>query len=191
MRNQRFSKLLQTVNPVSFCDGKQIFLDFMTENVIHNQGLLVVAPSGSGKTYFVNHQSEPHWIDGDRLWIATGAHLDRAWWTEGTKVINEVQQRSDIISNYAKKLGLWVIGTDCYWLVPDAIVLPDWEIQKANILEREMYHYDGGAKSTDHNQVLAHRDYLSKLAERKNIPVFKTILEMDSYFKERISNKGD
>jgi hypothetical protein len=106
----------------------------MDEYKTHERGLFILAPSGSGKTYFVKHHSQKDWIDGDELWNAAGAHPKGAWWTQGLEIIEWVDQRSDVITQEAKKLGLWVIGASNYWLVPDAVVIPPWETHKNYII---------------------------------------------------------
>lgn len=167
-------------NLFAFKDGNQAFGKLTKEYKTHKFGLFILAPSGSGKTYFVNNQKEKHWIDGDYLWHVTGVFPDSSWWAEGLEVINEVEQRADIITIQAKKLGMWVIGTSNFWLMPDAIVLPDWRINKRNIRLREQGNYDGGAKSGDFDQVLFHRKYMKKIAREHKIPIYKTIEEAEA-----------
>lgn len=167
--------LLKKVKPLMFSDGNTVFRQFMEDYIVHSKGLFIVAPSGAGKTHFVKSQTEKHWIDGDDLWIAAGAHPKTEWWTQGLDVIFEVDQRSDIVTVEAKKLGLWILGASNYWLKPDGIVLPDWEIQQQYIISRESNNYDGGAKSSDFEQVLGHRKTLLEQADRDNIPVFSSI----------------
>lgn len=177
------AELIKNIAPVSFGDGSSVFKKFMDEYLVHKKGFFILAPSGTGKTYFVKNQKEKHWIDGDDLWIATGAHPNRAWWTEGLETIFEVDQKSDIITKQAKKLGLWIIGasnyvkSSNYWLMPDAIVIPDWRTNKRYIIEREKDHYDGGATSKDFGQVIHHRKDLLRYARKNKVPVFKSVKE--------------
>jgi len=160
-----------------FCDGKHVYKEFLDKYIQHKYGLFILAPSGAGKTHFVQHQERMDWIDGDELWTACGAHPDRAWWTEGDDAIAIIDQKSDVITGEAKRLGLWIIGASNYWLRPDAIVLPEWEQHKAYIKSREETNYDGGATSSDHDQVLGHRAWMEKLAQEKDVPVFSSIQE--------------
>jgi hypothetical protein len=132
-----------------FCEGKAVYKKFLKKYKQHKKGLFIVAPSGSGKTYYVNHQTGNDWIDGDEIWMATGAQPDRAWWTEGPEVINHVDQRCDVTTEECRRLGLWIMGASNYWLVPDAVVIPDFRIQKKYIVKRENTAYDGGATSKD------------------------------------------
>jgi len=184
------AKLFREIQPLIFFNDKSIFKKFMDESIVHKNGYFILAPSGTGKTYFVTHQKEKNWIDGDILWEVTGAHPKRAWWTEGVETIFEVDQRSDVITHQAKKLGLWVLGASNFWLKPDAIVLPDLRIQKKFIVKRETINYDGGAKSEDFQQVLNHRAWIrNKWLKKEKVPEFKTIKEAVSFLEEKYNSK--
>ncbi|MEO6508479.1 MAG: hypothetical protein ABIO02_00845, partial [Patescibacteria group bacterium] len=160
-----------------FKKGDEVYKQFMDEYKVHTKGFFILGSSGSGKTHFVKNQKEKHWIDGDDLWMAAGASPLRPWWTEGPEVTSDVDRKRDIITQQAKKLGLWILGASNYWLIPDAIVIPDWELHKSYIIERSINHYDGGVREGDFPQVLAHRDSLMKIAEEKDIPVFSSVKE--------------
>jgi len=67
--------------------------------------------------------------------------------------------------------------------MPDAIVLPDWKINKKYIKERERNNYDGGAKSDAFDQVKNHRKYMKQIARKNKIPIFKTIEEAVAYLQ--------
>ena len=167
-----------------FCDGEKILKKFQEEYVTHKKGFFILAPSGSGKTHFVKNQTKKNWIDGDDLWIATGAEPLDDWWTQGPEVINDVDQKCDVITKEAKKNGFWVMGTSNYWLIPDAIVLPDWRTNKKNIINREKTNYDGGAKSDAFQQVLDHRKSMKNLARKHKIPIFRSIKEAAAFLEK-------
>ncbi len=166
--------------PLMFSDGTKIYKKFAKEYITHKKGLFILAPSGTGKTYYIKNQTKNHWIDGDALWECTGAHPQGAWWKEGDPVIDIIDQRSDVITTEAKKLGFWIMGASNNWLKPDAIVIPDWKIHKKYIKLREQTNYDGGATSEDHAQVLGHRKFILQWA-KKGVPKFKTIEEAVNY----------
>lgn len=168
--------------PLMFADGSEIYKKFAKEHVVHKIGFFIMAPSGAGKTYFMDHQKEKHWIDGDTLWEATNAHPKGEWWTWGLDVITEIDQRSDIITAQAKKLGFWVIGASNNWLKPDAIVLPHWSTHKRYIGAREKGNYDGGATSDRLGQVLGHRKWI-KLWVKQGVPEFGSVAEAANHLK--------
>lgn len=133
-----------------------------------------MAPSGAGKTHFVESQKEPHWLDGDDLWMSAKAHPDGPWWLEPLETITEIDSRSDVITVEAKKLGFWIVGASNSWLKPDAIVIPHWSTHKKWIGIREKTIYDGGATSDKLDQVISHRKWILKW-EKQGVPKFKTV----------------
>ncbi|MBI4276500.1 hypothetical protein HY629_01530, partial [Candidatus Uhrbacteria bacterium] len=112
--------------PLMFADGSAVYKRCAKEYIAHTRGFFIIAPSGAGKTYFLERQKEKHWLDGDTLWEATNAHPRGLWWLESLEVIDAIDQRSDIITAQAKRLGFWIIGASNNWLKPDAVVLPPW-----------------------------------------------------------------
>ena len=149
---------------------------FASEYISHERGFFILAPSGAGKTYYVKNQPRKDWIDGDKLWVASGAHPNRAWWLESYDVMDEIDRRSDTVTKVAKERGLWIMGASNRSLKPDAIVIPDWEEHKRLIKHREETGYDGGATSDHLDQVKGHREWILKWAD-KGVPVFKTVHE--------------
>lgn len=171
--------------PLMFADGSALYKKFAQESTPHKKGFFIMAPSGAGKTYFIERQKEKHWIDGDSLWEATNAHPKGEWWLWG-ELIDEIDSRSDFITREAKKLGFWIIGASNNWLKPDAIVLPHWSTHKKYIITREKNNYDGGATSDRLSQVLGHRKWIRKWA-KKGVPVFKSVREAADFIANSYS----
>lgn len=174
---------LDPKTPLIFADGTEIYKKLAKEYVTHKKGFFILAPSGSGKTYFIDRQKEKNWLDGDSLWEATNAHPKGEWWLD-VDSIDEIDQRSDIITQQAKNQGFWIIGASNNWLKPDAIVLPNWNTHKKYILSREKNNYDGGAKSDRLWQVLGHRRWIRKWV-KKGVPVFKSVSEAAIFLAAR------
>ena len=166
--------------PLIFADGSAVYKKFAKEYVTHKRGFFILAPSGAGKTYFIKNQKEKHWIDGDAIWEATNAHPKGAWWLESIETMDEIDQKSDIITMQVKKLGFWIMGASNNWLKPDAVVLPNWNTHKKYIKTRETNTYDGGATSDRLPQVLGHRKWIRKWT-KQGVPVFKSVKEADGY----------
>lgn len=160
-----------------FCNGDAVYKKVTKGYVVHKRGLFIVAPSGTGKSHYVRNQKEKHWLDGDVIWKATGAIPKGDWWKGGLEKIFAVDQKCDVITAECKRLGLWVLGASYYWLIPDAIVVPDLRTQKRYIQARQASGYDGGAKAEDLKNVLSHRKWLLAEAKKHKVPVFKTIEE--------------
>jgi hypothetical protein len=175
--------------PLKFTDGTIIYKKLAQEYLTHKKGFFILAPSGAGKTYFIKNQKEKHWIDGDLLWEATHAHPKGAWWLESLEIMDEIDQRSDVITVQAKKLGFWIMGASNFWLKPDAIVLPHWNTHKKYIRTRETTNYDGGATSDRLSQVLEHRKWIRGWI-KKGVPAFKSIQEAVNYLSTSLEKEN-
>jgi len=167
--------------PLMFADGSTVYKKFAQEFITHKKGFFIMAPSGAGKTYFIDRQQEKHWMDGDSLWETTNAHPSGFWWLGDN--IDEIDQRSDIITIQAKRFGFWIIGASNNFLKPDAIVLPNWSTHKRYIMQRESKNYDGGATSDRLGQVLGHRRWIRQWV-KKGVPCFKSVQEAADFLAE-------
>lgn len=174
--------------PLMFVDGMSVYDKFAREHVPHKKGYFIMAPSGAGKTYFITHQKEKHWMDGDFLWEDTNAHPKGFWWLESYEVMDEIDQKSDVITTQAKRMGFWIIGASNNWLTPDAIVLPPWSTHKRYIMSREKEDYDGGATSDRLPGVLNHRRWIRKWT-KKGVPCFKSVQEATDYLAAKYKSE--
>ncbi len=177
--------LLDPGVPLVFGDGTRVYGELAKKYVTHKTGYFILAPSGAGKTHFIRAQKELHWLDGDDLWPAAYAHPAGAWWLESLERMTEIDQRSDIITIEAKRLGFWILGASNAFLRPDAIVIPDWETHKRWIVVREREGYDGGATSDQLEQVMAHRKWILGWQENGTVPKFETVPEAVAYLVNR------
>lgn len=185
MLSKRFD-LLDKNTPLVFADGTEIFNRLKEKYITHKKGFFILAPSGAGKTYFIKQQKKSHWIDGDDLWMSAKAHPEGEWWLENISVIDEIDQRSDVITVEAKKLGFWIMGASNYWLKPDAVVIPDWVTHQKFISKRENSDYDGGATSEDLERVKKSREWMSRW-EKEGVTIFKSVEEAVNYLESTIS----
>lgn len=172
--------LLEPDVPLAYTDGTEVYKKLAETYKTHDKGYYILAPSGSGKTHFIDSQTEKDWIDGDVLWMSAKAHPEGEWWLQELKEIIEIERRSDVVTVQAKKLGFWIIGSDNYDLVPDAIVIPDWQTHKKYIRMRERGNYDGGATTSQLEGVLNSRRWIARHA-RKGVPKFKSVAEAATY----------
>lgn len=180
---QKGDDLLNIDTPVSFADGTDVYKKMSNSYITHEKGFFILAPSGAGKTYFVENQKEPHWIDGDDLWMAAKAQPQGAWWEKNIKVIEEVDQRCDVITSEAKKLGFWIMGASNHWLKPDAVVIPEWEVHLDFIKKREKEGYDGGATSNDVEKLEKSRNWMMRWA-KESVPIFDSLEEAVTFLKK-------
>ena len=177
---KKFFDLLKPDCPLVFTDGTKVFKKLAQKYITHKTGYFILAPSGAGKTHFIKNQKEQHWIDGDEIWMMAKAHPEGQWWLEEIPVINEIDQRCDVITVEAKKIGLWIMGASNYWLKPDAVVIPDWKTHRKFISMRETSNYDGGATSEDLERVKKSRVWMSRW-EKESVPIFKSVEEAVNY----------
>jgi hypothetical protein len=144
----------------------------------HKNGLFIMTPSGAGKTYYCKHQSEPEWIDGDELWIESGAQPLTEWWDMGVPIINAVEQRCDIITSQAIEHGFRVLGSVNYFYKPDAIVIPDWETLTRQIkMRQDSGEYDGGMTESHHEQLKTHIKIIDEWHSKHHVPKFASVTE--------------
>lgn len=177
------SFLLPFETPLVFADGTAYWNEVTKRYRTHKRGFFILGPSGVGKTHFVKSQKEPHWIDGDLLWCGAKAAPAGEWWLRDGRDIVMIDSRSDVITQQALSLGLWVVGASNYWLKPDAIVIPHWSTHQKYIRHREMHNYDGGAKSDAFVQVLWHRRWIMKYA-KQGVPQFRSVQEAAAYLEK-------
>jgi len=180
MKSFGANKPIKDGTPLVFCDGSKIYEKLATKYNTHKKGYYILAPSGSGKTYFIDRQENPDWMDGDVLWVAGGSHPDGEWWRKDLADIIEIERRSDIITIQAKKLGFWIIGSDNYDIIPDAIVIPPWNTHKQYIKNRELNNYDGGLTSDQAELFKGSRKWISRHV-RNGVPKFESVAEAAAF----------
>ena len=173
--------IMISMDDVIFTDGDKFFKKLEDRYIRHQKGLFIMSPSGTGKTYYCNNQEELNWIDGDELWIESRAQPDPSteWWDKGLHVINRVEQRCDIVTAQAVDKGFWILGSVNFWLKPDALVIPDWEVLMGRIKQRQdSGEYDGGMKEEHKDQVKSHIEHgLMPWHTKHGVPIYKSIEE--------------
>ncbi len=181
------NELLEQNTPIVFTDGSSIYDKLKHEYITHEKGFFIYGPSGVGKTYYIKHQKEKHWIDGDVLWEACRAFPKGDWWNLSGEEIDVIERRADVITEQAKKLGFWIIGASSVNMVPDAIVIPDFETHFKYIKYREEHDYDGGIKSDDVEKIKRNREYYSRFKDF-GVPIFTSVDEAVLYLQKKQDN---
>lgn len=182
-----YENLYDNDTPVVFTDGTDIYEKLKKDYITHDRGFFIYGPSGVGKTYFINKQIEKNWIDGDVLWEACHVFPKGDWWNLTGDEIDCIERRADVITEQAKKLGFWIIGASSVNMVPDAVVIPDFETHLGYIKYRENNNYDGGIKSDDLEKIKRNREYYSRF-EKNGVPIFKSVDEAVSYLLSQKDN---
>jgi hypothetical protein len=176
--------LFDGTTPLVFADGSDFYGTLAKTYRTHKKGLYILAPSGSGTTYFVHAQTDKNWLDGDVLWMSAHAHPEGPWWRKRGSEFLQIMRRSDVLTYEAIKQGFWVVGSSNYDLVPDAIVLPDLETHKRYIHTRETTNYDGGITSGQVEQLRHERDWVAGYA-KKGVPQFNSVAEAAEYLASK------
>ena len=188
MENNEFKKYFDDLYdrevPLVFTDGTNVYNDLKKEYVTHDKGYFIYGPSGVGKTYFINNQKVKNWIDGDILWSKAHAFPDGDWWNLSGEEIDMIERRADVITEQAKNLGFWIIGASSVNVVPDAIVIPDFDTHLRYIRNRENNNYDGGIKSDDLDRIKNTREYYSRFS-RDGVPIFESVDEAVYYIENQ------
>ena len=191
MDNKNFESYYEDLysedTPLVFSDGTNTYNELKKEYVTHNKGYFIYGPSGVGKTYFINNQKLKNWIDGDVLWAATKAFPNGDWWNWSGEEIDVIERRADVITEQAKKQGFWIIGASCVNIIPDAIVIPDFDTHLKYIKNRETHNYDGGITSEDLDKIKRNREYFSRFA-KDGVPIFKSVDEAVYYIENQKDN---
>ena len=172
--------LLKINAPVVFTDGKAIYDRLAGTYRTHSKGYFIIAPSGAGKTHFINSQKQLDWIDGDDLWQEALAVPEGSWWLEPLERVMEIEARCDVITLEAKRLGFRIIGGSNTWLKPDAVVIPDWETHKKYVMQREKSAYDGGATTEQLEGLKRQRHWFSRWT-KQGVPKFSSVQEAADY----------
>lgn len=182
-----FDNLYDESTPLVFSDGTEIYNDLKKEYNTHSKGYFIYGPSGVGKTYFINNQKVKNWIDGDLLWAAAKSFPTGDWWNWSGEEIDIIERRADVITEQAKRLGFWIIGASSVNVIPDAIVIPDFETHLKYIKYRENNNYDGGIKSDDLEKIKRNRIYFSRFKEN-GVPIFKSVDEAVYFLESQKDN---
>lgn len=193
MKNNDYTKYYDNLydenTPLVFTDDTDVYNELKKEYITHKKGYFIYGPSGVGKTYFINNQKVKNWIDGDILWSTTKAFPDGEWWNLSGDEIDFIERRADIITEQAKKLGFWIIGASSVNMIPDAIVIPDFETHLKYIKKREETNYDGGIKSDDIDKIKNNREYYSRF-EKNGVPIFKSVDDAVYYIENQKENQN-
>lgn len=137
------NELLKNDTPVVFTDGTDVYEKLKQEYITHEKGLFIYGPSGVGKTYYIDHQKEKNWIDGDTLWCLCKAFPKGDWWNLSGEEMDAIERRADVITEQAKKMGFWIIGASSVNMIPDAIVIPDFDTHLKYKNYRQQNTFDG------------------------------------------------
>ena len=160
---------------LKFTDGSNVYNDFDNEYNQHKKGFVILAPSGTGKTTFVNNQIgiKKNWIDTDILFGPKSLNID--WMNSKNKVEEKLSYlRADYMLEQSKLYGYRIIGSLFYKYKADAIVL---------IPLNKHIEYVKLREDLDIDKVKELRKTMAYHAHDLNIPIFNTIISAIEYLE--------
>ena len=166
--------------PVVFQDGSKVYDMLKAKYITHKKGAFIYAPSGVGKTFYIQKQKENHFIDGDYLWGVCGALPIGEWWLGPIEMLDVYESRADFITEQSRNMGFFILGASRVNTIPDAIVLPPLDVHISYLKKREQ-NYDGGLKSDDIEKIKRARERALKAKGPKTL-VFQSVEEACAHF---------
>ena len=160
---------------LKFTDGSDVYNDFNQEYKQHKKGFVILAPSGTGKTTFVNNQIgiKKNWIDSDSLFGSKSLNID--WMNSKNEVEERLSYlRADYMLEQSKLYGYRIIGSLFYKYKADAVVL---------IPLNEHIEYVKLRKDLNIDKIKQLRKTIAYHAYYLNIPVFSNINSAIEYLE--------
>ena len=161
-----------------FTSGKRKYNSIDKKYKCHKKGYYILAPPGSGKSYYIRHLDgeKKDWLDADILCNACNTcwHLNK----KNPVELRLNYLRNEYIIEQSRALGYRILGS-LFWedIKPDAIVMPDYKDHKKLFQKRNDINLTFIKKI---------RSLILKLAKKKKVKVFKTIPEAIKYCERKI-----
>lgn len=129
------------------------------------QGFVILAAPGVGKTWFVRHHDG--WQDADNIFSRNRVH--RATWHKKTHTDKEQEdhyKKCDAYTTELRARGYRILSSLFWEYVPDAIVLINESVHRLRVPRR---------KDLDWDTVSGVVEFLKKHAEKHSVPVYSSL----------------
>ena len=158
---------------LKFTDGKDVVDEFNSLYKKHKKGCVLLAPPGSGKSYFVNKQTDKDWIDSD---IIMGKKSLNVQWNNKSGSIDEKlgYMRADYMLEQCKMYGYKIMGSLFWEYKADAMVILPIKQHRLYIEKR---------KDLNNNSLNKMRQLFKNHAKKNNIPIFNSIEKAIKYLE--------
>jgi len=147
--------------------------------------VIILAPSGSGKTYFEKKNRDV--IDGDDIIARTvGWPTEREWWKGPNNSTIQARNEDEILKYSARHRDMIIVfnGQFSDYGAIDAFVIIDEARHFLNIEDRIRKDPDT-SQPADFDTVRKNRDEHASLAKQHKIPVFKDFEAAFSWARRR------
>ena len=166
-----------------FSNGNKIYKKFDKDYTKHKKGYVIIAPPGSGKSYFVRNQSKDKkkdFIDGDILLSQLGVNWKIAKFPDPDFVLS--YKRADLMLEQSRQYGYKILTSTFFEFNGDALVLPKIKDHKKLVEKR---------KDLTWKFVLQMRKRFEWFAKNYyKTPVFETFDEAIEYLNKKKPDKG-
>lgn len=132
---------------------------------IHDIGIIIHGPPGSGKSWFVENFGKKQYVDVDEFLGQDHLNLHPEDWHNKERSQKDIKNHYKECDSYLKAMrdeGLWVVGSIFWEFVPDIVVLID-EIQHKKLVAKRDDLMWSSAKKV--------RYFLKQHSKNYNIPV--------------------
>lgn len=166
-----------------FSNGNKIYKKFDKDYTKHKRGYVIIAPPGSGKSYFVRNQSKDRkkdFIDGDILLSQLGVNWKLGKFPDPDFILS--YKRADLMLEQSRQYGYRILTSTFFEFNGDALVLPKIKDHKKLVEKR---------KDLSWKFVLQMRKRFEWFAKKYyKTPIFETFNEAIEYLNKKKPDKG-
>jgi hypothetical protein len=166
-----------------FANGNKIYKKFDKDYVKHKKGYVIIAPPGSGKSYFIRNQrkdKKKDFIDGDILLSQLGVNWKISKFPDPDFVLS--YKRADLMLEQSRQYGYRILTSTFFEFNGDALVLPKIKDHKKLVEKR---------KDLSWKYVLQMRKRFEWFAKKYyKTPIFETFDEAIEYLNKKKPEKG-
>ena len=168
-----------------FANASNIYKQIDKDYTKHENGYVIIAPPGAGKSYFVrnlnnNNGKKKDFIDGDLLLPKLGVNWKIGKFPEPDFVLS--YKRADLMLEQSRQYGYRILTSTFFEFNGDALVLPKIKDHKELVKKR---------KDLTWNYVLQLRKRFEWFAKNYyNTPIFETFDEAIEYLNKKKPDRG-
>lgn len=168
---------------IMLSNGNKVYTKLDKEYTKHKNGYVIIAPPGSGKSYFVRNQKKgkkKEFIDGDILLKQLGADWKKTKFPNPDFVL--AYKGIDLMLEQSRQYGYKILTSTFFEFNGDALVLPKIKDHKDYVAKR---------KDLNWKDVFHLRKKFEWFAKKYfEMPIFETFDEAIEYLNKKKPEKG-